>query len=67
MISEKIKVQKYLKIRQGMKNVKNPNILRTLPILIIELFKNFGDFIWLGYCLNRFIIRRRWSNDLRKK
>ena len=49
-----------------MKNVRNPNILRTLPILIIELFKNFGDFIWLGYCLNRFITLRRWSYDFRK-
>ena len=33
MISEKIKIQKYEKINKGTKNVKNPNILRTLPIL----------------------------------
>ena len=45
-----------------------PHTLRTLLILqFFELFENFGDFIWLEYCLNRFITLRRWSNDLRKK
>ena len=67
MISEKIKIQKYLKIRKGTKNVKNPHIFRTLCILhFLELFKNFGYFIWLGYYLNKFITLTRWSNDLRK-
>ena len=33
MMPKKIKLQKYLKIRNGTKNVKNPHILRTLPIL----------------------------------
>ena len=51
-----------------MKNARNPHILRTLPFLhFFKLFKNFGDFIWLGWCSNRFITLRRWSNDLRKK
>ena len=67
MISGKIQIQKYKKINKGMKYVKNPHILRTLQILpLFELFKNFWDFIWLGCCLNRFIIIRRWSNDIRK-
>ena len=29
----KIKIQKYLQITKGMKNVTNPHILRALPIL----------------------------------
>ena len=33
MMSEKNKHQKYIKIRKGTKNVRNPHILRTLPIL----------------------------------
>ena len=33
MIFEKIEIQKYKKIQQGTKNVRNPHILRTLPIL----------------------------------
>ena len=42
-------------------------MLRTLPILhLFEVFKLFWDLIWLGYCLNKFITLRRWSNDFRK-
>ena len=67
MISEKIKIQKYEKINKGTKNVKNPHILRTLPILhFFELFKNFGDFIWLEYCLNRFITLKGYLMDAKK-
>ena len=68
MMPGKIKLKKYLKIRKCTKNVRNPHILRTLPILpFFELLKNFGDFIWLEYCLNRFIVLWRWSNHFRKK
>ena len=67
MMPEKIKLQKYLKIKKGTKNVRNPHILRSLPILhLFELFKIFWDFIWLGYCLNRSVILRRWLNDIQK-
>ena len=42
MISEKIQIQKYKKINKGTKNVRNPHILRTLPILhFFSLFKIF--------------------------
>ena len=47
---EKIKLQKYLKIRKGMKNVRNPHILRTLPILHFfdVLKKKFGHHMaWI--------------------
>ena len=68
MMPEKIILKKYLKIRKGKKNVKNPHIRRTFPILHNnELLKNFGDIICLGYYLNRFIALWRWSNGLRKK
>ena len=46
----------------------NPHNLRTLPIIhLVEVFKNFWDFIWLAYCLNRFITLRRWWHDFAKK
>ena len=68
MISEKNPNPKILKtIRKGTKSVRSPHILRTHPFLhFLKLFKKFGDFVWLGYCLNRLITLRRWSNDLRK-
>ena len=34
MMPEKIILKKYLKIRKGKKNVKNPHILHTLPTFI---------------------------------
>ena len=46
MMPEKIKLQKYLKIKKGTKNVRNPHILRTLLILhIFDVLKKFWDFI----------------------
>ena len=67
MMPEKIILQKYKKIRKGTKNVRNPHILRTLSFLhFFELFKIFWEFVWLGYCLNRFITLRRCSNDAGK-
>ena len=67
MISGKMQIQKYKEINKATKSVRNPHILRTLPILhLLEVFNIFWDFIWLGYYLNRFITLRRWSNDLRK-
>ena len=58
---------KILKIKKGMKNVRNPHILRTLPILhFFEFLKFFGEFIWVGWCLNKFITLRRWWNDFQK-
>ena len=50
---------------------QNPKILKnylcTLLILhFCELFKLFWDFIWLGYCLNRFITLRGYSNNSQK-
>ena len=50
MIPEKIKLQKYLKIRNGMKNVKNPHIFCTLPIL--HFFEIFFKKIGTSYDLN---------------
>ena len=42
MISEKIQIQKYKEINKATKSVRNPHILRTLPILhLIEVFKTF--------------------------
>ena len=36
--------------------MRNPHIVHTHPFLhFFELSKNFGDYIWLGYSLNRFI------------
>ena len=59
MMLGKIILQKYLKIRKGMKNVRNPHILRTLPILhFFDALKFFWDFIWFGYCLNESITLR---------
>ena len=67
MISRKIQIQKYKKIHKSTKNVRNPHILRTLPILhFIGVFKIFWDIIWFGCCLNRFVTLRRRSNDFRK-
>ena len=55
------------KINRDTKNVRNPHILRILPILhFFGVFKIFWDFIWIGYCLNRFITLKRWWNDFRK-
>ena len=55
------------KINKGTKNVRNPHILRILPILhMFDVFQISWDFIWVGCCLNRFITLRRWSNDIRK-
>ena len=59
--------RKILKNSKGTKNVRNPHILRTLPILhFLGHFKIFWGIIWLGCCLNRFVTLRRWSNDIRK-
>ena len=45
MMPEKIKIQKYFKIRKCTKNVRSPNILRTLPILhFFQALKLFWDF-----------------------
>ena len=67
MMLEKIKLQKYLKTRKGTKNVKNPHILCTLPILhFFDALKMFRDFTWLRYCLNRFIILSGCSNNSQK-
>ena len=67
MISGKIEMQKYYEIHMVTKNVRNPHIVRTLPILhFFGLFKIFWGVIWLGCCLNRFVTLRRWSNDIRK-
>ena len=46
MMLEKIILQKYLKIGKGMKNVRNPHILRTILILhFFDTLKKFWDFI----------------------
>ena len=67
MMPKKIILQKYLKITKGMKNVRNPHILRTLPILhFFDALKFFWDLIWLGYCLNEFITHKGCSNNDRK-
>ena len=67
MMPEKIKLQKYLKIRKGTKNVRNLNILRNLPILnFFDVLKFCGDIVWLGYCLNEFITLKGYSNDPKK-
>ena len=67
MIFEKSKSKNTKKNRKGARNIRIPYVLRTLQFLnFFELFKTFGDFIWLGYCLNRFITLRKWSNDRRK-
>ena len=67
MISGKIQIQKYSKIHKGTKNVRNPHILRTLPILhFFGVLKNFKDIKWFGCYLKRFVTLRRWSNDIRK-
>ena len=48
MMPEKIKLQKYLKIKKGTKNVRNPHILRTLLILhIFDVLKKIWDSILL--------------------
>ena len=67
MISEKIKIQKYKKIIKGTKNVRNLHIHRTLQILhLFKVFQICWGSIWVGCCLNRFIILRRWWRDFRK-
>ena len=44
----KIKLQKYLKVRKGTKNVRNPHILHVLSILhFYDVLKMSKDFIWL--------------------
>ena len=57
VMPEKIKLQKYLKIRKGTENMWNPYILRTIPIL---------HFVWVRYCLNMFITLSGCSNDAQK-
>ena len=58
---------KYKKIHKGTKNVRNPHIVRTLPILhFFGLSKIFGGIIWLRCCLIRSITLRRWSNEIQK-
>ena len=65
--SEKSKSKNTKKIHKGTKYVRNPHILRTIPILhLFEGFKIFWDFVWLAYCLNRFITLWRWWNNFRK-
>ena len=67
MIPRKMKLSKYLKIRNGTNNVRNAHILRTLPILhFFDILKNFWDIVWLVYCLNEFITLKGCSNDARK-
>ena len=67
MMHEKIILQNYLRIRKGTKNVRNPHIYRTLPILhFFENLKLFWDFIWLGYCVNELVTLKGCSNDARK-
>ena len=67
MIPEKNQIPKILTIRKGMKNVRNPHILRTLPIMhFIDVLKKNWDIVWLGYCLNEFITLKECSNDARK-
>ena len=67
MMLRKIKLQKYVKIRKGTKNVRNPHILRTLPILnFFDVLKFCGDIVWLGYCLNEFMTLKGCSNDAQK-
>ena len=64
MMPGEIILQKYFKIRKGTKNVKSPNILRILPILyFFHALKLFWYFIWLGYCLNKFITLKGCSNN----
>ena len=64
---KKNQIQKCQKIRKGTKNVRISHILHTHPFLhLFELYNNFEDLIWLGYCLNRFIKLRRRLNDLQK-
>ena len=46
----KIKLHKYLKIRKGTKNVRNPRILHTLPIL--HFFEIFLKKIGTSYDLD---------------
>ena len=63
----KIKLQKYLKIKKGTKNVRNSYILRIPSILhFFDVLKMFRDFIWLRYCINKFITLSSCSNDIRK-
>ena len=67
MFEKKIKLQKHLKIRKGRKNVRNPHILRNLPILhFFDALKIYWDIIWVGYCLNEFVTRKGCSNDAQK-
>ena len=67
MMPKKIKLQKYLKIRKGTKNMRNSHILRTLPILhIFDVLKQIWDFICLRYCLNEVITLKGYSNDAQK-
>ena len=47
--------------------MRNPHIVRTLPILhFFGLFQIFWGIIWLLCCLNKFVTLRRWSNDIQK-
>ena len=67
MIPRKIKLQKYLKVRNGMKNMRNPHILCTLPILhYFKVLKQIWDIVQLEYYLNEFITLKGCSNDPKK-
>ena len=48
MMFKKIKLKKYLKIKKGTKNVRNPHILRTLSFLhFFDALKFFWEFMCL--------------------
>ena len=64
IIPEKVKLPKYLKIRNSTKNVWNPHVLHTLSILhFFDILKNIWDIVWLEYYLDEFIIFKGCSND----
>ena len=54
MMLEKIKLQKYFKIRKGTSYLPHSPLLRC--------FKKNWDLIWLEYCLNDSITLKRCSN-----
>ena len=63
MIPIKIKLQKYLKIRKGMKNGRNAHFLLTPNLHFFYVLNFFSDIVWLGYSLNEFITPKGCSND----
>ena len=49
MIYGKIQIQKDKKIKKATENVRNPDILRTLPILhLFKVSQICWDFTWVG-------------------